>query len=136
MKPKAMAKLRQHPGLFSAQAMHAARNLFEFDNIFTAPLHGFKNTDDYWSRASAKPHLYQIRVPALVLNALNDPFIPAASLPHSQAVSPFVTLWQPAGGGHVGFPAGRLPGHVCAMPRAVGNWLLSHCPQIKSKPHG
>jgi hypothetical protein len=136
MKPKAMAKLRQHPGLFSAKAMHAARNLFEFDNIFTAPLHGFKNTDDYWSRASAKPHLNQIRLPTLVLNALNDPFIPAASLPQPLEGSPFVTLWQPAGGGHVGFPAGRVPGHVCAMPNAVGNWLLSQRPQTLSKPHG
>jgi predicted alpha/beta-fold hydrolase len=136
MKPKAMAKLRQHPGLFNAQALHAARNLFEFDNIFTAPLHGFKNTDDYWARASAKPHLHQIRVPALVLNALNDPFIPAISLPQRQDVGDYVTLWQPAGGGHVGFPAGRVPGHVCAMPSAVGNWLLSHCTQTLSKPHG
>lgn len=136
MKPKAMAKLRQHPGLFNAQAMHAARTLFEFDNIFTAPLHGFKNTDDYWARASAKPHLHQIRVPALVLNALNDPFIPAASLPQPRDTGPFVTLWQPASGGHVGFPAGRVPGHVCAMPKAVGNWLLSHCPQTLSKAHG
>ena len=136
MKPKALAKLRQHPGLFSAKALAAARNLFEFDNIFTAPLHGFKNTDDYWARASAKPHLQQIRVPALVLNALNDPFIPAASLPQPQDVGSFVTLWQPASGGHVGFPAGRLPGHVCAMPHAVGDWLLSHRPQTLSKPHG
>lgn len=136
MKPKAMAKLRQYPGLFNAQALYAARNLFEFDNIFTAPLHGFKNTDDYWSRASAKPHLHQIRVPTLVLNALNDPFIPAVSLPQPQTVGPFVTLWQPAGGGHVGFPAGRVPGHVCAMPSAVGNWLLSHRPTTLSTPHG
>jgi predicted alpha/beta-fold hydrolase len=136
MKPKAMAKLRQYPGLFNAQALQAARNLFEFDNLFTAPLHGFKNTADYWARASAKPHLNQIRVPALALNALNDPFIPAASLPKSQEAGPFVTLWQPQGGGHVGFPAGRIPGHVCAMPSAVGNWLLTHCPQTLSKPHG
>jgi hypothetical protein len=136
MKPKAMAKLRQHPGLFNAQALNAARNLFEFDNIFTAPLHGFKNTEDYWSRASAKPHLQQIRVPALVLNALNDPFIPASSLPHPRDAGPFVTLWQPAGGGHVGFPSGRVPSHVCAMPKAVGNWLLSHRPKTLSKLHG
>jgi predicted alpha/beta-fold hydrolase len=136
MKPKALAKLGQHPGLFSAKALAAAGNLFEFDNIFTAPLHGFKNTDDYWARASAKPHLSQIRVPALVLNALNDPFIPAASLPLPQDVGSFVTLWQPASGGHVGFPAGSLPGHVCAMPHAVGDWLLSHRPQTLSKPHG
>ena len=136
MKPKAMAKLRQHPGLFNAQALQAAQSLYEFDNIFTAPVHGFKNTDDYWSRASAKPHLHAIRLPALVLNALNDPFIPAASLPQPRDAGSFVTLWQPAGGGHVGFPAGRLPGHVRAMPTAVGHWLLSHRPQTLSTPHG
>ena len=136
MKPKAMAKLRQYPGLFDAQALQAAHTLFEFDNLFTAPLHGFKNTDDYWSRASAKPHLHQIRVPALALNALNDPFVPAASLPQPREAGPFVTLWQPAGGGHVGFAAGRPPGHVCNMPAAVGDWLLSHTPQTQGVPHG
>lgn len=136
MKPKALAKLRQHPGLFKAQALHAAQNLFEFDNLFTAPLHGFKNTADYWSRASAKPHLHQLRVPTLVLNALNDPFVPAASLPQLREIGPCVTLWQPANGGHVGFASGRPPGHVRAMPDAVGDWLLSHTPQTQGVPHG
>jgi predicted alpha/beta-fold hydrolase len=124
MKPKALQKLAQHPGLFNAQALHAARNLYEFDNVFTAPLHGFKSTEDYWLRASAKPHLQQIRLPALVVNALNDPFVPAASLPTPQEAGKWVTLWQPAQGGHVGFPKGTLPpGHVSAMPIAVGSWL-------------
>jgi predicted alpha/beta-fold hydrolase len=66
-------------------------------------------------------------VPALVLNARNDPFVPAASLPRPQEVGPYVTLWQPPEGGHVGFPDGRLPGHVRRMPDAVGAWLLDHC---------
>lgn len=123
MKPKALRKLAQHPGLFDAQALIAARDLYEFDNIFTAPVHGFKNTDDYWARASAKPHLHQIRVPALVVNARNDPFVPAWSLPNQSEVGDFVTLWQPAQGGHVGFPQGRVPGHVRTMPNAVGGWL-------------
>jgi predicted alpha/beta-fold hydrolase len=57
MKPKALAKLAQHPGLFDRERLLAARDLYEFDNVFTAPLHGFRNTDDYWSRGSAKPHL-------------------------------------------------------------------------------
>jgi len=127
MKPKALAKLAQHPGLFDRDAMLAARNLYEFDNIFTAPLHGFKGTDDYWSRASAKPHLRRIRIPALVVNARNDPFVPAWSLPQQQEVGDHVTLWQPAHGGHVGFTQGRLPGHVRAMPDAVGSWLESQC---------
>ena len=124
MKPKAMLKLAQHPGLFNARVLQAARDLYEFDDVFTAPLHGFKNTEDYWARASAKPHLPRIRIPALLVNARNDPFVPAASLPKPGEVGPSVTLWQPAHGGHVGFAQGRLPGHVRAMPDEVGSWLL------------
>jgi uncharacterized protein len=125
MKPRALAKWAQHPGLFDRERLAAARDLYEFDNVFTAPLHGFANTEDYWARASAKPHLHAIRIPALVLNARNDPFVPFASLPHAQEVGAQVTLWQPAHGGHVGFPGGRWPGHVQAMPRAVMSWMQS-----------
>jgi predicted alpha/beta-fold hydrolase len=125
MRPKALAKLAQHPGLFDREAMLAARDLYQFDNIFTAPLHGFRDTEDYWRRASAKPHLPRIRIPALVLNARNDPFVPGDSLPAPGDVGAHVTLWQPDEGGHVGFPAGRWPTHVTAMPCAVGDWLLA-----------
>jgi predicted alpha/beta-fold hydrolase len=124
LKPKALQKLAQHPGLFDREAMLRARDLYEFDNIFTAPVHGFTSTEDYWARASAKPHLHRIRIPALALNARNDPFVPAASLPTPQEVAPCVTLWQPREGGHVGFPSGPFPGHVLAMPEAVTAWLL------------
>lgn len=125
MKPKALAKWDQHPGLFDREVLQDARTLYEFDDVFTAPLHGFRNVDDYWTRASAKPHLSSIRIPALALNARNDPFVPAQSLPRPQDVGAHVTLWQPAHGGHVGFAHGRWPtGHVMGMPRAVGRWLL------------
>lgn len=124
MKPKALAKLRQHPGLFDAARLAAARDLYQFDDVFTAPLHGFRNADDYYERASAKPHLHRIRIPALALNAMNDPFVPHASLPRADEVGPQVTLWQPAQGGHVGFAAGRWPGHVRFMPEQVAGWLL------------
>jgi predicted alpha/beta-fold hydrolase len=123
MKPKALAKLAQHPGLFDRGRLLAARTLYDFDNVFTAPLHGFRDTDDYWSRGSAKPHLHRIRIPALVLNALNDPFVPAASLPLQRDVGPSVTLWQPRHGGHVGFPGGRWPGHVLTLPERVMGWI-------------
>ena len=126
MKPRALAKLQQHPGLFDRDRLLAARTLFEFDNVFTAPLHGYRDTPDYWQRASAKPHLAQIRIPALVLNARNDPFVPAESLPAPSAVGRHVTLWHPAHGGHVGFPQGRPPGHVFTMPQAVSDWLAAH----------
>jgi predicted alpha/beta-fold hydrolase len=123
MKPKALTKLAQHPGLFKREALLAARDLYEFDNVFTAPLHGFKNTEDYWARASAKPHLHAIRIPALVVNARNDPFVPSWCLPSQKEVGACVTLWQPQQGGHVGFPKGALPGHVRALPDEVGGWL-------------
>jgi predicted alpha/beta-fold hydrolase len=123
MIPKALRKLAQHPGLFDRDRLLAARDLYEFDDVFTAPLHGFAGTDDYWRRGSAKPHLHRIRIPALVLNARNDPFIPADCLPAPHEVRPPVTLWQPAHGGHVGFPAGRFPGHVLALPQGVMAWM-------------
>ena len=126
MKPKAMQKLTQHPGLFDGKALMAARDLYEFDNAFTAPLHGFKSTEDYWARGSAKPHLHRIRIPALVVNARNDPFVPAWCLPKPSEVGSCVTLWQPKHGGHVGFAQGPLPGHVRTMPEAVGGWLAQH----------
>ncbi|MBC5763411.1 YheT family hydrolase [Ramlibacter albus] len=128
MKPKALLKLAQHPGLFDREALLAARDLYEFDNIFTAPLHGFRDTDDYWRRASAKPHLHRICIPALAVNARNDPFVPAASLPLPAEVGASVTLWQPQQGGHVGFPSGPWPTDVRVMPRAVGEWLLDRLP--------
>ncbi len=123
MKPRALAKWRQHPGLFDRDKLAAARTLYAFDDVFTAPLHGYRDTPDYWQRASAKPHLARIRIPALVLNARNDPFVPGASLPGAAHVGRHVTLWQPAHGGHVGFPQGGPPGHVLAMPQAVAAWL-------------
>lgn len=122
MVPKALAKWDQHPGLFDRERLLAARDLYEFDNVFTAPLHGFAGTDDYWARGSAKPRLPAIRIPALVLNARNDPFVPAACLPGPQEVGRFVALWQPAHGGHVGFASGRFPGQVLGLPAAVMGW--------------
>ena len=146
MKPKALKKLAQHPGLFNADTLRAARTLYDFDNVFTAPLHGFKDTNDYWHRASAKPHLQLIQVPALVVNALNDPFVPAHSLPagnvtqrqgHAMSLTPFVTLWQPPQGGHVGFASGAWPGHINTLPSAVIAWLAQHSGlQLKEPAHG
>lgn len=123
IKPKALAKLAQHPGLFDRDRLLAARDLYEFDNVFTAPLHGFRDTDDYWARGSAGPHLQRIRIPALVLNARNDPFLPAASLPRVDQVGPPVTLWQPRHGGHVGFASGSWPGQLSALPEQVMAWM-------------
>ena len=96
MKPKALRKLEQHPGLFDREPLLAARDLYEFDDVFTAPLHGFRNADDYYARASAKPHLHRIRIPALALNALQRPVRAGRQPAVAAEVGPHVTLWQPA----------------------------------------
>ena len=135
MVPKALRKLAQYPGLFDRERLLAARDLYEFDNVFTAPLHGYRDAQDYWVRASAKPQLRRIRIPALLVNARNDPFVPTDSLPRAQEVAEPVTLWQPAQGGHVGFATGRLPpGYLCTIPKLVGGWLVSRLDQCYVQP--
>jgi predicted alpha/beta-fold hydrolase len=116
MRPKCLAKLEQFPRLFDREKLLQARDLYAFDNIVTAPLHGYRNTEDYWDRASAKHVLGDITVPTLVLNARNDPFLPPQYLPLRAA--PSVDLVYPEQGGHVGFPATRAIG-----PAGLLGWL-------------
>ncbi len=119
LKAVSRARLKQFPGLFDPMRMEAASNLYQFDDAVTGPLHGFAGADDYWARCSAKPWLVHIRVPALVLNARNDPFLPARYLPGPGEVSPSVVLEQPAAGGHVGFVSGPFPGNLDWLPQRL-----------------
>jgi uncharacterized protein len=126
LKRKSQLKLAQFPDLFDRHAMLSARNLYEFDNIVTAPLHGYRDTDDYWQRASAKHVLPAITVPTLVLNARNDPFVPAASLPLARDVSAAITLERPDGGGHVGFMSAPLPGRINWLAERILDFFAAH----------
>ena len=121
LRPKCLSKLAQYPDLFDRDTMLRARNLYEFDNVVTAPLHGYRDTDDYWHRASALHILDDIKVPTLVLNARNDPFLPERHLP--QRAAAIVTLEYPEEGGHVGFPSGALPGGLDWLPRRIVKFL-------------
>jgi uncharacterized protein len=123
MKRKAEAKWSQYPGLFDLNSVKVAETIFEFDNAFTAPVHGFKNADHYWAAASAKPRLERIEIPSLLVNAINDPFVPAKSLPNSNEVGKFITLWQPKTGGHVGFTGGPPRGSLVDFSFQVMSWL-------------
>ena len=127
LKPKCLRKLQQFPALFDRDTMLAARDLYEFDNVVTAPLHGYRDTDDYWHRASARHILPDITVPTLVLNAQNDPFLPAQYLP--QRASARVTLEYPQHGGHVGFASGPLPGNLDWLPHRIVQFLKTASPQ-------
>ena len=117
--PKAMAMARQFPGTLDAAAIARVDTMYHFDDVVTAPLHGFTGTDDYWHRASSKPWLKAVVVPTLVLNARNDPFIPASSLPTRAEAGAATTLEQPDDGGHAGFPEQRFPGRPDWLPQRL-----------------
>lgn len=125
LKPKSLAMADRFPGLLDRKRIRRVRTMWEFDDTVTAPLHGFAGVADYWTRASSKPWLGDIAIPTLVLNARNDPFIPAASLPTARDVSASVALEQPLHGGHVGFASGRFPGHVDWLPARLLHYFAS-----------
>jgi predicted alpha/beta-fold hydrolase len=107
LRRKAVAKAQRFPGLLDATAVRAARTFREFDDRATAPLHGFADAGDYWSRCSAGRFLPGVRRPLLALAAADDPMVPAGALPRAEVrANPAVELQVLPGGGHVGFVAG------------------------------
>ena len=119
--PKALSKIDRHPELAPLRHVAAARTLWAFDDAFTAPLHGYRDAADYYARASALPFLANIRLPTLLLNAEDDPFLPADVLTEvREAVrhNEHVEIEFPARGGHVGFTAWRRPWN----PWYYGEW--------------
>lgn len=88
---------------------HHSRDFWEFDDRVTAPLHGFKDVDDYYTRSSSRPYLRHIRIPTLMIHARDDPFMTPNVLPHAHELSPSSRLEISDHGGHVGFVHGRYP---------------------------
>ncbi|HRB29147.1 MAG: alpha/beta fold hydrolase [Nitrosomonas sp.] len=123
LKRKAFYKLQQFPGLFDRQALKKCATIYDFDNLVTAPLHGFRDTDHYWRMSSSKQWLGKITVPTLIINACNDPFMPASVLPKQQEVSSKVTLEFPEHGGHAGFLQGTFPGRLDWLPERIFNFF-------------
>ena len=120
LKPKSLRKLEAFPGLFDAGRTARARTFREFDDAVTAPLHGFRDADHYWGAASSAPYLGSVRVPTLLLNSRNDPFLPEHDLlAATRDVSPSLLLEFPRTGGHVGFP-----GRHDWLPRRLLDFLL------------
>ena len=104
LKPKSIAKLEVFPGIYDGAKVRRARTFREFDDLVTAPLHGFRDADHYWTASSSGPFLERIRVPTLVLNARNDPFLPEQDLvAAARKAAPGVLLEFPRTGGHAGF---------------------------------
>jgi predicted alpha/beta-fold hydrolase len=104
---KTRAKARLHPGFVDVRAALRASTFAAYDRAVTAPLHGFADEVDYWRQASCRAYLAHIRRPTLLLNALDDPFVPPASLPDPRTLPPAVCAEFVPQGGHVGFVEGR-----------------------------
>lgn len=112
LRRKALEKLERYPGLFDPARLERARTLWEFDDVITAPLHGFRDAADYYERSSSIRFLHGIRVPTLLLSARDDPFLPPEVLDDVRAIAernPALTAEFVEQGGHVGFVAGAVP---------------------------
>ena len=120
--PRALAKHQRFPGVIDASRLIAARTLADFDDAVIAPVHGFADANDYYAKSSSKCLLGFVQVPTLVLNAANDPFLPASALPNASDVSSAVQLEIPLHGGHVGFVSAGPPGNIAWLPQR----LLAH----------
>lgn len=120
MRAKIREKQRRFPDQLDLTGLQRIRTFEEFDDRFTAPIHGFRDAADYWARNSCRPFLPAIRVPTLLVNAQNDPFLGPACYPREEAAaSEFFHFEAPASGGHVGFPVCHNGGESWAETRAA-----------------
>ena len=117
-KIRAMMKLL--PGRIDDRGYEHLRTFKDFDDRYTAPIHGFKDAEDYWRKCSCKPFLRHIGIPALLVNARNDPFLAEPCYPVEEAKeNPNVYLEMPSSGGHVGFIGFNSDGEYWSETRAV-----------------
>lgn len=104
LKRRIREKTKLYPDQYDARPLPQIHSMREFDSIYVAPAFGFKDVDDYYTRASALPHVAQIRIPTLIVHAQDDPFVPFASLSEASVTgNPQVLLLAPEHGGHVAF---------------------------------
>jgi len=115
-------KSKRFPGLIDIAGFEKIRSFHEFDDRYTAPLHGFRDARDYWANCSALWTLKDIRVPALMVNAADDPFLSRQCFPESRAqLGAYVRLEAPRWGGHVGFVEHVQDGYYWSERRAVAH---------------
>lgn len=140
LKRKVYAKLEHFPDLVDRKKLDGVRSIREFDDLLTAPLHGFADADDYYTRSSALAVIKHVRVPTLLLSAVDDPFLPSGVLDDVRAVAAknsalhveFVER-----GGHVGFVSGTLPWRpVYYAERRVSAFLASLLPHERGQRAG
>ncbi len=129
LRVKAIQKCRQYPTLLDADAIQAARTIWEFDDVATAPLHGFSSAAHYYEESSSIRFLNQVRVPTLLFSAFDDPFVPQEVVRRVSARAesvPSLTVDFTQRGGHVGWIEGVPLRERYYMEERVaeflGNW--------------
>lgn len=135
LKSKALRKLEQFPDLVSRDRLVAADTMFAFDDCFTAPVHGFRDAEDYYSQSSSISWIGRISINTLLLSAVDDPFLPPPVLEEVRKLArenPHLEVEFPAHGGHVGFVGGSNPfAPVYYLEKRVSEFLAS---QIERSP--
>ena len=116
--------LKDALGLSDLSQINKLNTLWEFDDLLTAPLHGFKNVHDYYEKASCRQYLKSVQVPTLLVHALDDPFMVPEVVPQASELSGLIqTAFVPVGG-HVGFVSGSLPGREWSwLSQIVPNFI-------------
>ena len=108
LRKKLELKQKDYPDRIDLTGYEKIRDFKAFDDRYTAPFHGFRDAEDYWKRCSSFPWLDRIRIPTLLINAKNDPFLSPSCFPISLQ-NPLVRLITPPRGGHCGFPSFEAP---------------------------
>jgi predicted alpha/beta-fold hydrolase len=120
LKEKVIRKSKTHPAQIPLEKLKSVKTLADFDEYFTGPLHGFTNAQDYYQKNSALYFLDQIKVPTLVLNAQNDPFLTEKCFPIKLAKTLESVYFEfPKQGGHVGFASNSSSIPYYSESRAV-----------------
>ena len=101
---KVETKARRFPDQVDASRIRTIRTFQEFDDRYTAPIHGFRDAADYWKKSSARQYLDRITMRTLLLNAYDDPFLTPGCFPFAEAEqNPYLFFEAPESGGHMGF---------------------------------
>jgi uncharacterized protein len=120
LRQKIRAKMKSMPGKIHDRDYRRLRTFKDFDDRYTAPIHGFADAEDYWRQCSCRPTLKNISIPTLLINARNDPFLAEACYPIAEAeANPNLHLEMPASGGHVGFITFNQQGEYWSESRAL-----------------
>ncbi len=110
LKEKVKKKSKYFPGQFDLKSLNKIHRLIDFDEFFTAPIHGFKNALHYYEHCSAQRYITNIQIPTMIINAQNDPFLAPSCYPYKLTKAHhFVELLTPLKGGHCGFADRDLP---------------------------